>query len=191
MNNFPRPEAIWLVRLKEALRTNGAPVTVIPAEAASGSKFRRYDAVVLSGSFDMLSKESTPSKFAKEIEAVGDTDVPLLGVCFGHQLMAYAFGSEVVRSAGQTEKYVRAEVLREDPLFQGLSENPSFYESHYEEVRSLPRGFKLLSRSPSSPVNAMKRDSGPQYGVQFHPEKHSKLNPHGDALIANFLRLSA
>ena len=112
---------------------------------------------------------------------------PALGVCFGHQLLGHAFGSRVVRAANPAKGYRDAEVLRHDLLFRGLPHSIGVYESHREEVDSLPTGFAHLARSSTAEICAMKHSRLPIYGVQFHPEHYSLEKPDGEVILANFV----
>ncbi len=187
VNNYPTRERFE--RLKACLRGNKAAVTSADWSEASAGLFRRYDGVVLSGSPDMMSEEKTQRKYAKEIDAVIESNVPMLGVCFGHQMMAHAFGSEVVKDRKHVLEMVETTVLSEDPLFLGLPKSMMLLESRHEVVKSLPAGFRLLAKSATSEIATMKHATLPLYGVQFHPERYTKENPAGNEVVGNFVRL--
>ncbi|HEY2375423.1 MAG TPA: glutamine-hydrolyzing GMP synthase [Gemmatimonadaceae bacterium] len=113
---------------------------------------------------------------------------PVLGVCYGMNLIAYLNGGEVALAEGR--EYGRAEVrvcAGSGPLFKGFETQEAFvaWMSHGDQVRSLPRGFVSIASSDSSPIAAFRHESKPWYGVQFHPEvAHT---PRGSELLANFL----
>jgi GMP synthase-like glutamine amidotransferase len=175
-------------RLKASLSSNGAKVRVANPTDCSASRFNGYDGVVLSGSPDMLSERRIQEKYAGEIEAIRGTKVPLLGICFGLQLVGCAFGSKVMKNGPMIKEYVDTQVLRPDLLFSGLPSTIRVFESHEEVVEPLPENFVLLARSPSSPIAAVKHSSLPIRGLQFHPERNSAAAPHGDTVVANFVR---
>jgi len=187
VNNYPTRERF--LRLTTCLEGNGAKVTSVDWRQVSASKFGEFDGVALSGSPDMLSEKRTQAKFASEIDAIRESRVPVLGVCFGHQMMAIAFGSEVIKDREHVLKFVRTRVLTNDSLFEGLPRSMVLLESRYEVAKSLPEGFDLLASSDTSQVAAMKHRTRPLYGVQSHPERYSKENPDGNRLIGNFIRL--
>ncbi len=187
VNNYPTRERFE--RLESCLRDNGAEVTSVDWPEASAQLFDSFEGVALSGSPDMMSEPRTQRKFAKELEAVVDTDSPLLGVCFGHQLIAHAFGSKVVKDGRHVLEMVTTTLLADDPLFRRLPKSLTLLESRQEVVESLPRGFRLLARSTASSIAAMKQSGRPLYGVQFHPERYTKENPDGYAIVGNFIRL--
>ena len=187
VNNYPTRQRFE--RLAKSLRDNGAEVGAIDWAGSSAPKFNANDGVVLSGSPDMMSDPRTREKYRREVEAVRDSSVPVLGVCFGHQLVARAFGSEVVRDRAHVLGMVKTTVLADDPLFGGLPRELMLLESRWEVVKSLPPGFGLVARSATSRIAAMKSESRPLYGVQFHPERYTRENPEGKAVVGNFVRL--
>jgi GMP synthase (glutamine-hydrolysing) len=191
VNNYDASHRERALTLKASLARRGGRVEVIDWNLLTAAKLREYDGAVLSGSYDMLSRAMTQAKFAREIDAIKDNDGPLLGVCFGHQLLGHAFGSRVVRAAAPAKGYRDAEVLRHDPLFRGLPDSIGVYESHYEVVESLPTRFAHLARSSTAEICAMKHSRLPVYGVQFHPERYSLEKPDGDVITANFIECLA
>lgn len=186
VNNYPSPDRFR--RLVKSLEANGAEVDQVGRDGATGVKFAGYDGVVLSGSPDMMSEPRTQAEYEKEAEATRDSSVPVLGVCFGHQLMAHAFGSKVVKDSRHVLGMVETKVLADDPLFRGLPGRLTLLESRWEVVRSLPRGFRLVAESSASEIAAMKHEKRPLYGVQFHPERYTKRNPDGFTVVGNFVR---
>lgn len=187
VNNYPSREKIG--RLESCLEGNGATIYSIEWNEASAPMFNSHDAVVLSGSPDMMSQKKTLSKFEKEADAITDSNVPILGICFGHQLMAHAFGTEVVKDRRHVLEMVKTSVLADDPFFEGLPKSLMLLESRYEVVKALPAGFSLLARSTTSAIATMKDGSRLLYGVQFHPELYTAENPDGNKVVGNFIRL--
>ena len=112
---------------------------------------------------------------------------PVLGICYGMQLIAHLEGGAVER-AGRRE-YGRAELRidREAPLFSGFDrgETTPVWMSHGDHVDTPPDGYEVLASSDNTPVAAMRHRGRPVYGVQFHPEvAHT---PRGAEIISNFL----
>lgn len=174
--------------LATSLTSNGAEVTESAPRDSSPSLFNGFEGVVLSGSPDMLSEQSVQSKYAAEMEAIRGTRVPLLGICFGLQLVGCAFGSKVVKKGKVIREYVDTEILRPDPLFAGLPKTIRVFESHEEVLEPMPRDFVLLAASRSSPIAAFRHSKLPIRGLQFHPERNSPADPHGNTVVANFVR---
>ncbi len=188
VNNYDTSHRERAITLKASLIKNGAEVKMTEWLEASSSKFQGYDAVVLSGSYEMLSQVKTQVKFRNEIEAVRDAKLPILGICFGHQLLGHTFGSRIVKTARPAKGYNDAELLKKSSIFEDLPTTIAVYESHYEVVDSLPGSFTHLARSPTAEICAMKHSSIPLYGVQFHPERNSLEKPDGGVVVGNFVR---
>ena len=187
VNNYPTRERV--TRLESCLEGNGATVTPAEWDEVSPSRFDSFDGVVLSGSPLMMTEGRTQSKFEGESRAIRDSSVPILGVCFGHQLMAHAFGAQVLKDSKHVFEMVKTRVLAEDPLFDGMPKSLMLLESRYEVVKSLPAGFTLIARSATSDIAAMKHPSRALYGVQFHPERYTIEHPEGNRVLGNFVSL--
>ncbi len=117
--------------------------------------------------------------------ALFELGIPVLGICYGHQLMAQLLGG-VVQPAAQRE-YGRTplRVLHAEPLFEGLEPDLICWMSHGDQVVQPPPGFTLLATTGNTPVAAMGDLQRHLYGVQFHPEvSHT---PFGKQLLRNFL----
>lgn len=120
--------------------------------------------------------------------AVYELGIPILGICYGQQLMSFQLGGDV-RPAEQRE-YGPAEltVLRSEPLFAGIAEQGAHlpcWMSHGDKVWSAPPGFEIAAVTTSTPVAAMFNAARGFYAVQFHPEViHT---PFGKELLRNFL----
>ncbi|GAP61835.1 GMP synthase [Ardenticatena maritima] len=112
--------------------------------------------------------------------------VPVLGICYGMQLLAHNLGGRV--EAAQQREYGPAELttIRTDsPLFRGLSAPMKVWMSHGDKITALPPGFEALASTPNTPYAAMGDEKRRIYGLQFHPEvAHT---PRGRAIIENFL----
>ncbi len=187
VNNYPTRERFE--RLEACLRGNDAAVSSVDWSDVTPRLFDSYDGVALSGSPDMMSEERVQAKFQKEIDAIVESRVPVLGVCFGHQMMAHDFGAEVVKDGKHVLEMVKTTVLADDPLFEGLAKSLMLLESRHEVVGSLPNGFRLLARSSTSRIATMRHATRPLYGVQSHPERFTKESPDGNSVVANFVRL--
>jgi len=115
--------------------------------------------------------------------------VPILGVCLGHQCLAYALGGEVVR-AGRIMHGKTSPIIHQGRgLFAGLS-NPfpaTRYHSLIVKKETLPEELELVAWTPEGEIMGLKHRKHETWGVQFHPE--SILTEEGLALVANFLTL--
>ena len=111
--------------------------------------------------------------------------VPILGICYGLQVIAFQLGGKVERAQKQEYGRARLRVLEKDPLFDGLPLEFDVWMSHADKVVSLPKGFKTLASSENSPYAVIRHEEKPIYGVQFHPEVYH--TSYGKELFANFL----
>jgi GMP synthase (glutamine-hydrolysing) len=162
-------------------------VRVEPFDATTGQlpdNHRSYDAVVITGSPASLTEPATWMEAAVEwIRDAHGTGQPVLGVCFGHQLIAAAFGASVIRNpAGWQLGTLAVEVWgsgQTDPLFHGL---PGRFEVNFvhqdtadADTLSPQNGVRVLASSPKARVAAIA--AGPNIrGVQFHPEVTGAIN---------------
>jgi GMP synthase (glutamine-hydrolysing) len=111
--------------------------------------------------------------------------VPVLGICYGQQLLAQNLGGRV--GSGSVREYGPAQLHRvaSSPLLDGLEPEETVWMSHGDEVDSLPPGFRVLATTEDCPHAAIEDPARQLFGIQFHPEVvHT---PHGERLLANFV----
>ncbi|TMI17580.1 hypothetical protein E6H33_02170 [Candidatus Bathyarchaeota archaeon] len=146
------------------------------------------DLVILTGSSALLSKPRTRERFQPEIDLVRKAEFPVLGICYGHQIIGSAFHAQM-RDLGQMLRgYEKVSVVKKHPLFDGLPSDLVVAESHRQELTRVPDGFHHLAQSTTSMVEAMVHRSKPIYGVQFHPERSDDEHPHGRMILQNLLK---
>ena len=114
-----------------------------------------------------------------------DLGIPILGICYGAQLMAYLAGGSVA-SAGHAGEYGRT-VLHADEsvLFSGVPRESICWMSHTDYISSVPSGFEIIAETDKCPCAAMADDARGLYGVQFHPEVTHTA--YGRQILHNFL----
>jgi GMP synthase (glutamine-hydrolysing) len=151
-----------------------APIARIRDESPS--------AIILSGGPKSVFDDDAP----RPDEAIYDLGVPILGICYGMQLLAERYGGEAV-DAG-THSYGADRLIRHTGgLFDGLSGELPVWMSHATAVVSLPDGWESAAATEANPNAAMASFDGRTIGVQFHPEVvHT---PDGTAMLSNFLSL--
>jgi GMP synthase (glutamine-hydrolysing) len=142
------------------------------------------DGLVLSGGAAEPAKDGRLGSVSDYLDGL---DVPILGICAGHQYMAHHFGGRLV--PGHSPEFGRTEVTITDPddLLRGIPSPTVVWENHNDEVERLPPGFKVLASSPGCPVQVMRHGSRPLFGTQFHPEVEHTAD--GVAIFRNFVRI--
>ncbi|HEX7974677.1 MAG TPA: glutamine-hydrolyzing GMP synthase [Anaerolineales bacterium] len=108
---------------------------------------------------------------------------PVLGICYGMQAMTLALGGQVAAASEREYGPAQIETVSENPLLPSGSQ--PVWMSHGDRIESLPPGFQVLARSPSSPVAAMGDLERACFGVQFHPEVHH--TPGGKEILRRFV----
>jgi len=117
--------------------------------------------------------------------AIFDLGIPILGICYGMQLMAKDLGGTVAQTGLSEYGGVELSVDGESPLFADVSLTQTVWMSHQDSVDRLPTGFRALASTSNTPAAAMGDDAKKQYAVQFHPEVvHT---PQGMTVLKNFL----
>jgi GMP synthase-like glutamine amidotransferase len=156
-----------------------------------GEEFKLYDVIILSGSQRKLAEPGIMDTYAYEVDFIKATEKPMLGICFGHQLLSMAFGAEVIDMGMKVEGYYMVQRISDNEIFEGLPAKFLVLESHEEMVVDVPFDFELLAGSPNCPVEVMKSGKSPIYSVQFHPERFDREHPAGKLILENFFKLAS
>jgi len=166
------------------IRENGVYSEIRPYSATIEEiKSFAPNALILSGGPSSIYGDGAPT-ITKEIFNLG---VPVLGICYGQQLMSSLLGGEV--QASDEREYGRAhmKIISDSALFDGIWQKGKTYPvwmSHGDKVLKLPDGFKVVGKTESSPFAAIANEEQQFYGLQFHPEViHT---PDGAKLLKNF-----
>lgn len=140
--------------------------------------------VILSGSpYSVYAEEA----FTADIAVIRGR-LPILGICYGAQLMVHQSGGAVENS--NTREYGASTlqlVDKDDPLLAGLSPQHTVWMSHGDTITRLPEGFKVIASTPSVQYAAYRIEGEETWGVQFHPEIHH--SEEGTKLLDNFVTL--
>ena len=148
-------------------------------------------AIILSGGPESVLNDNAP----KPPSSIYDLEVPILGICYGQQIMMQMLGGSVVSGSGTSEfgkSFVNINNKSKDIKFlEGLfldQEKEEVWMSHGDHVATIPRDFEVYGISENAPFAIVGNEKKHFYGVQFHPEVIHTLN--GKELIKNFLKLS-
>ena len=148
-------------------------------------EIRKYDpiGIIFTGGPNSVYDENSPH-VSKEIFELG---IPVLGICYGCQLVAYTLGGKVEHAA--TSEYGKREFafVERSPISEGIPEKSVCWMSHTDHVTQVPEGFSVLASTATCPVTIFGNAKKRVYGVQFHPEVvHSE---YGNQILHNFLYL--
>lgn len=137
--------------------------------------------LIFTGGPSVVHEEGAPL-IDREIFELG---IPILGICYGAQLMGFRLGSEVVKATHREYGKTDISLDTNDVLFKGVEKNTTCWMSHTYYVNEAPQGFHVTATTATCPVAAMSNDEKKLYGVQFHPEVvHT---PQGKEILHNFL----
>ncbi len=117
--------------------------------------------------------------------AIWNLGIPVLGICYGMQLMAHQLGGRVEK--GDKREYGHAEVAitGDSPLFAKMDSRQKVWMSHSDKVTKMPEGFRSFAHSQNSPYAAIANPQRRLFGIQFHPEVHH--TPSGKQIVSNFV----
>jgi GMP synthase (glutamine-hydrolysing) len=144
--------------------------------------------IIFTGGPASVYEEGAPT-LSKEIFEMG---IPILGICYGAQLMAHVLGGEVL--SPDYKEYGRVKLMHgstaadrscESLLFKGIADESICWMSHTDYIKQVPEGFRVASFTENCPTGSMEHVEKKLYAVQFHPEVHH--TPFGQDLLKNFL----
>ena len=156
-------------------------ILVTPDISAAELRKMNPTGLILSGGPSSVYQKDAPQPDPD----IFNLDVPVLGICYGMQVICQTLGGNV--SAGASREYGRTKlsIIASEGLLHGLPEETSVWMSHGDQVDKVPDGFKALAKTPSCPCAAVRHVDRDVYGLQFHPEvTHT---PRGTEIFRNFL----
>lgn len=139
------------------------------------------DAIILSGGPASVGEEDAPTLDMGLLE-IG---VPVLGICYGMQLLAHNLGGELSQSETREYGPAELELCGKSTLWNGLGKSSRVWMSHGDKVSKAPQGFEICGKTSTLGIAAMCDEKRKIYALQFHPEVHHSLD--GTAMIKNFL----
>jgi GMP synthase (glutamine-hydrolysing) len=143
-------------------------------------KLKEYKAFIISGGPQSVYSKNAP-KYNKDIFSLGK---PILGICYGMQLINYFFGGTVKRSLRREDCESFINVKKESKLFEGLEKKEQVLMSHGDIVENVAQGFEIIAYSGNIPA-AIQNTDKKIYATQFHPEVDLTLS--GEKILKNFL----
>jgi GMP synthase-like glutamine amidotransferase len=159
-------------------------VATVHVDALASPRFAE-DAAVVTGSTKLITRDPAPETL---YALYRETEKPLLGICYGHQTLAHAWGARVIKKEFfETDADIH--ISRPDALLDGFAKTFSAFKSHFEHVvldEGLTRHFDVLAASDWCAVEVIRHRERPLWGTQFHPERSGAT---GERIAANFHRI--
>ena len=165
------------------VRSEHVYAEIIPYNKITTDEIKKngYKGIIFTGGPNSVYDEASPHYTADIL----NLKIPILGICYGHQLMAYMAGGEIT-SAKDSSEYGKTEVTFENSvLFEGVPKESICWMSHTDYVKTPPKGFKVIAYTEKCPCAAMCDESRQLYGVQFHPEVTHTV--FGKQMLRNFI----
>ncbi len=168
--------------ISRRVKEYGAPVEIIRPNQQGNVKDAR--AIILSGGARSVYEKNAPL-FDKSLL---NLKVPVLGICYGHQLLAHHLGGQVVKGKAGEYGPTDLSVPISSNILSGVPKQSLVWMNHKDSVLKLPKGFAALAKTKEIPIAAFADVTRHIYGVQFHPEvTHTK---YGGKIIENFLKVA-
>lgn len=163
----------------------GHEIYSVDVSLFDAEKAKEYDAVILSGS-STHSLNRNLDLYGKELEFIKNTDIPLIGICIGFELIAYAYGATIEKLEQRIEGFMPVTWVDEA---HGLFEKQQVlqvHEGHRWTVENMPDSFDILAVSPSG-IEVIKHKTKTLYGLQFHPEVVDSAHQDGRIIFEKIL----
>jgi GMP synthase (glutamine-hydrolysing) len=138
--------------------------------------------IILSGGPSSVYDKDAP----RPDPAIFNLGVPVLGVCYGMQLLAREYGGKVSKAVKREYGFSKLNVLKGSRLLKGIKGPVNVWMSHGDEVGKVPPGFRVTARASGSDISAMENPEAGHYALQFHPEVHHTQS--GVRMLENFAR---
>ncbi|MGA0159036.1 MAG: glutamine-hydrolyzing GMP synthase [bacterium] len=157
--------------------------TEIHTPASPASKLAHARGLILSGGPASVYEEQTPDFNSKLLEL----ELPILGLCYGHQLTALHFGGSIENTGSGEFGKAHLQQMHPSALWKGIDFPTQVWMSHQDSVTDLPRDFEIIAKTDGCPSAALQHRQKPIYTLQFHPEVKDTLC--GSEILANFAEI--
>jgi len=173
----------WTHREWRMLRYLGVDTKIIPNNTPV-EELRNLDGLLLSGGAARVGLTGELGNCGAYLEL----NIPILGICAGHQFMARYYGGDAREAPNPEFGAMEITLINGGGmLFSGTPEKQIVWESHNDEVFPLPKGFSITAKSDSCEVQGMENEEGTRFGLQFHPEVND--SEYGNEIMENFVNI--
>ncbi len=174
--------------VKKAVERQGMPADVLPLDTPLDKIEGNYGAIIISGSPASSHEETAP----QPDQSIWDSQLPILGICYGMQAMVTAGGGQVAKNAIREDGRITTNIDTSHSVFRGIKQEFTGLFTHGDFVKTIPEGFTTLGQHTLSDGSTAYSSiaKGNKIGVQFHPEVFDDT-PEGYQLFKNFLQLVA
>ena len=165
------------------LRESGVYTEVVPyRENIEDIKARKPQGIILSGGPASVYAEDA----YKPDEGIWELGLPILGICYGMQLITQHFGASVVPADHHEYGKAKLKIENDSSIFKDVNDDSIVWMSHGDRAESIPAGFEVVGTSENSPYAAIADETRKMYAFQFHPEVHHTVE--GTAMLKNFAK---
>jgi GMP synthase (glutamine-hydrolysing) len=173
----------WTHREWRMLRYLGVDTQII-TNMTTVSDLRKLDGLILSGGAARVGLTGELGNCGAYLEL----NIPILGICAGHQFMAGFYGGEATEAPEPEFGAASINIVNGGgKIFTGTPETQVVWESHNDEVSAVPEGFFITASSESCEVQGMENEAGDRFGLQFHPEVND--SEYGRNMFQNFIEI--
>jgi GMP synthase (glutamine-hydrolysing) len=149
-----------------------------------------FSGVIVAGGDSMRNYIDWSNNIYRGGEIILAGEIPILGICLGHQIVSRVYGSVMYYS--EERRWHTVEILLRDRILDGLPDNLLVWQNHAYAAAKVPEGFQLMARTSNTPIQMIKHSEKSIYGVQFHPETPGEFlkTPPGWKLLMNFAKIA-
>jgi GMP synthase (glutamine-hydrolysing) len=165
----------YLENIKESLKN--VSYEIINFDKVNFEYAKNFTHIILTGGTIKITGNNL---LKEEIKIIKESNKPILGICFGHQLICYVFGSKLEQLENKKKGIFEIKKLKEDLILKGTKNPIKVFENHDYKIKDLPNQLKILAISDSA-IEIVKHKEKSIYGFQFHPEINNKR------MIKNFI----
>lgn len=148
-------------------------------------KLYNIKGVILSGGPSSVISKDSPKISKADLSFLTEKKIPVLGICYGMQLICHLFSGKLTSSAQRQYGHTKIYIFRDSELFKGINNQITVWMSHGDSIEKLPERFLSSSKSINSVICSIENERMKIYGLQFHPEVHHTES--GKNILHNFL----